>query len=152
MEKWGRSRLCLMQKNQLNFGASCGITHNKNAEWIMSVEKELECITQQSNLNITKDDIFIRLRKMLNWKAPSPDGLNWFWLKKFTFLHQTMVKNLNDYIKTGDVPIWMVESQTVLIQEDARKGNAVGNSRPIACLNILWKLLTGIINENFTTI
>ena len=63
-----------------------------------------------------------------------------------------MVKNLNDYIKTGDVPIWMVESQTVLIQEDARKGNAVGNSRPIACLNILWKLLTGIINENFMNI
>ena len=28
-----------------------------------------------------------------------------------------------------------------------RKGNAVGNYRPIACLNLLWKLLTGIINE-----
>ena len=52
------------------------VAHDKNAEWIMSVEKELECITQRSNINIAKDDIFIRLRKMLNWKAPSPDGLN----------------------------------------------------------------------------
>ena len=41
----------------------------------------------------------------------------------------------------------MVESQTVLIQRDERKGNAAGNYRPIACLNLLWKLLTGFINE-----
>ena len=49
--------------------------------------------------------------------------------------------------QTGDVPNWMVESQTVLIQRDERKGNAAGNYRPIACLNLLWKLLTGFINE-----
>ena len=43
----------------------------------------------------------------------------------------------------------MVESRTVLIQKYVRKKNAVGNYRSIACLNLLWKLLTGIINEKF---
>ena len=43
----------------------------------------------------------------------------------------------------------MVESRTVLIQKYVRKENAVGNYRSIACLNLLWKLLTGIINEKF---
>ena len=38
-----------------------------------------------------------------------------------------------------------MESCTVLIQKDSTKGNAVGNDRPIACLNLLWKLLTGIM-------
>ena len=56
-----------------------------------------------------------------------------------------MVKHLNDCIKRGDVPHWMVESWTGLIQKDVRKGN--GNYRPIAFLNLIWKLLNGIINE-----
>ena len=41
----------------------------------------------------------------------------------------------------------MVESRTVHIQKDPTKGNAVSNYRPIACLNLLWKLLTGIITD-----
>ena len=41
----------------------------------------------------------------------------------------------------------MVESRTVLIQKDAGKGNAISNYKPIAFLNLFWKLLTGIINE-----
>ena len=58
-----------------------------------------------------------------------------------------MVKHLANCIQIGDVPNWMLESQTFLMQKDARKGNAVSNYRPISCLNLFWKLLTGIINE-----
>ena len=60
-----------------------------------------------------------------------------------------MVKLLDDCSQTGDVPNWMVESRIVLIQKDAKKGNAVGNYRPKAGLKLLWKLLTGIANETF---
>ena len=41
----------------------------------------------------------------------------------------------------------MLQSRIVFLQKDVRKGNAVGNYRPIVCLHLLWKLLTGIINE-----
>ena len=47
------------------------VDHDRNAEWIMSVEKELECVTRQGNINITKEDISIHLRKMPNWKGRS---------------------------------------------------------------------------------
>ena len=123
------------------------VDHNRNAEWIMTVEKEFESFTQQGNISITKEDVSIYLRKMPNWKVPGPDGLHGFWLKKYTSFHQVMVEHLDYCIKTGDVPNWMVASWTVLIQKDVREGNAVGNYRPIACLNFLWKLLTGIIND-----
>ena len=99
--------------------------------------KELECITQQDNINITKEDVSIHLRKMPNWKAPGPDGCYRFWLKKFTSFHQAMVNYLHGCIKTGNVPNWIVESWADLTQKDAKKGRAVGNYRPIACLNLL---------------
>ena len=110
---------------------------NRNAKWIMTVDKESECVTQQGNVNITKEDVSIHLRKMPNWKAPGPDGCYRFWLKKFTSFHQAMVNYLHGCIKTGDFPNWIVESWTDLTQKDARKGRAVGNYRPIACLNLL---------------
>ena len=81
----------------------------------MTVEKELECVTQQGNINITKENVFIHLRRMPNRKARGSDGLHGFWLKKFISLYQAMVKYLDGCIKTGDVSNWMVESRTVLI-------------------------------------
>ena len=30
---------------------------DRNAEWIMAVEKELDCVRQQGNKSITKEDI-----------------------------------------------------------------------------------------------
>ena len=41
----------------------------------------------------------------------------------------------------------MVESLSMLILKNPVKGNAVGNYRPIACLILPWKLLTGIITN-----
>ena len=40
-----------------------------------------------------------------------------------------------------------MKNRTVLIQKDSAKGNAVGNYRPIVCLNLLWKHKTGAIAD-----
>ena len=57
------------------------IYHDRNPHRIITVEKELDCVAQQGNINIIKEDVSIRLTKMPNWKAPDPDGLHGFWLK-----------------------------------------------------------------------
>ena len=54
------------------------VDHNRNAELIMTLEKELESVTQQGNINITKENVSIHLRKMPNWKVPDPDRLHGF--------------------------------------------------------------------------
>ena len=41
------------------------VDHNRNAKWILTVEKELENVTQ-GNINITKEDVSIHLQKMPN--------------------------------------------------------------------------------------
>ena len=42
----------------------------------------------------------------------------------------------------------MTFGRTVLCLKDPTKGNVVDNYRPISCLPLMWKLLTGIIAEN----
>ena len=57
------------------------VDHGRNAEWIMTAKKEVECIAQQGNVNITKGDASIHFRKIPNCKARASDGLHGFWLK-----------------------------------------------------------------------
>ena len=41
----------------------------------------------------------------------------------------------------------MTTGRTTLVQKDKSKGNVASNYRPITCLPMMWKLLTGIISE-----
>ena len=41
----------------------------------------------------------------------------------------------------------MTRGQTVLIMKDPEKDTSPGNYRPIKCLPVIWKMLTGIISE-----
>ena len=43
---------------------------------------------------------------------------------------------------------WMTLDKTILCQKDPSKGNAVDNYRPISCLPLIWKLMTGTIGES----
>ena len=45
------------------------------------------------------------------------------------------------------MPDWLVEGRTILVMKDPSKGPVVGNYRPIASLNLLWKLLSGILSD-----
>ena len=84
------------------------VYHDRNPHRIITIEKVLECVAQQGNINIIKEDVSIRLTKMPNWKAPDPDGLHRFWLKKLTSLHQAIIV---DCIQTRDFSKLMTESQ-----------------------------------------
>ena len=46
-----------------------------------------------------------------------------------------------------DLSEWMTHGRTVPFQKDPQKGNTADNYRPILCLPLMWKLLTGVIAE-----
>ena len=83
---------------------------------------------------------------MPNWKAPVPDGVQGFWLKNFTSMHTYLTQYLAHCLE-GDTPEWMTKGRTVLIQKDKSKGIESSNYRPITCLPLVWKLLTGLITD-----
>ena len=86
---------------------------------------------------------------MANWKAPGPDGVQEFWLKKLTSLHGRIAEQLDDVLNGRKVvPEWMTLGKTILYLKDPAKGNVVDNYRPISCLPLMWKLLTGVVSES----
>ena len=100
---------------------------------------------KQNTLKITEDDVKRKLKS--DWKGVGLDKIQGFWLKSFTAVHQVLAAVLNESIEVGNVPGWLVERRTILVMTDSKKGTGVGNYRPIACLNLIWKLLTGIISD-----
>ena len=46
-----------------------------------------------------------------------------------------------------NLPERMTHGLTVLCQKEPQKGNTGDNYRPITCLPLIWKLLTGVIAE-----
>ena len=85
---------------------------------------------------------------MLNWKTPGKDDVQGQWLKNLTPLHPRIAVQLNQ-ILDGERPLpdWMTFGKTVLCQKDLAKGSAVDNYRPISCLPLMWKLMTGMLAE-----
>ena len=123
------------------------VHHQKEAEWLKHLKEE-KGEGRQVDIVITTGMALLQSKKIPNWKAPGPDGVQGYWIKKLTSLHERIAEQTNDMINNGvQIPEWMTLGRTVLCQKDQRKGNAVDNYRPISCLPLMWKLITGIISE-----
>ena len=87
------------------------------------------------------------LKKISNWKTPEHDGINAFWFKKFSSIHDRLTLEMNRCQQDAQVPDGMTKGKTTLIQKDPSKGTAPNNYRPITCLPMMWKILTAQISE-----
>ena len=63
-------------------------------------------------------------------------------------MHPRTAVQLNQ-IFDGERPLpdWMPFDKTVMSQKDLPKGSAVDNYRPVSCLPLMWKLMTGMLAE-----
>ena len=123
------------------------VKHNEKAEWLKELKQEGVYHEKQTDLMITTEMVLKQTKKIPNWKCPGPDGVQGYWLKHFTTLHSRIANQMNVMIVNGsEIPRWMTTSNTVLCQKDPNKGRAVDNYRPISCLPLMWKLMTGIIS------
>ena len=87
---------------------------------------------KQNAVKITKDDVKRELKPMPDWKGARPDKIQGFWLKSFTAVHEALATVLNECVEVGGVPGWLIEGGTILVMKDSKKGNEVGNYKPIA--------------------
>ena len=108
----------------------------------------MESVGKQSDIEVTLNSLQLQLSRVPKWKACGPDKVHGYWLKGFTKLHPLMAAQLNECISTGETPTWMTRGQACLILKDVTKGIDVTNFRPIICLPLMWKVLTGIVSES----
>ena len=128
------------------------VEHNTQAEWLKDIKEEMTGLNhQQEDIEIEEGKVKEQLKKIPNWKAPGPDGVQGFWIKNLNGLHNRIAEQLNEIMRTGVVPTWMTTGKTLLCVKDTSKGNAADNYRPISCLPLMWKVLTGIVADQIYT-
>ena len=97
---------------------------------------------------ITEELFMYSVARIKNWKAPGPDGLHGFWIKKFTSLHHRLCGYLNDLLAgKSHIDPWLLQGKTTLIMKNPKRGAVPSNYRPITCLPTLWKLFSFLIGE-----
>ena len=85
---------------------------------------------------------------MPNWKAPGKDGVQDYWIKNLSNLHEQIALQTDNILMGDDsLPGWITHGRTVFYQKYPRKVNTVENYHPITCLPLMWKLLTGVMAE-----
>ena len=122
--------------------------HNKGAEWLSELKEEIKGRHSQEGVTISIENVRKQAKKMPNWKSPGKDGVQGYWIKNLTNMHDRIADQLNKILMgTDTLPKWLKHGRTVLCQKDPRKGNVVENYRPITCLSLMWKLMTRIIAD-----
>ena len=104
-------------------------------------------LKKKEQIDITTGSLKKILGRMPNWKSPGPDLVQGFWLKSFSSLHERVRLQLKECLDSGFVPSWLTRGRTSLLQKDKSKGNVASNYRPITCLPLMWKLLTGVFAD-----
>ena len=120
--------------------------HKKDAKWLQDLRSEVN-VKKQEKIGITTGSLKKILGRMPNWKSTGPDLFHGFWLKSFSSLYERVRLQLNECLDSGFVPSWLTRGRTSLLQNDKSKGNVASNCRPITCLPLMWKLLTGVIAD-----
>ena len=120
---------------------------NLETNWYRELEDSYCTKVLPKNYTINKGVFDKVIYKMANNKAPGNDLIIPFWIKRLTSLHPILL-NLYTSTKSSEteIPDWLAISRTIL-QPKNTNTHMAKNYRPIACLNIMYKLYTGIINQ-----
>ena len=71
--------------------------HNKRAELLEELRNNKPSVLL-NDIEITTRMVKQQVKMIPNWKAPGPDGVQRFWIKKLTSLHERITSQLNDVI------------------------------------------------------
>jgi hypothetical protein len=126
------------------------VRHNEHAQWWVEMKDKVK-YPRQENIVVNVEMVRQQCKKMSNWKTPGLDGVQGYWFKYFSVFHSRLARQFNELLNgEKEIPTWLTNDKTFLCPKDPKKGAAVDNFRPISCLPVMWKLLTGVVTESLT--
>ena len=85
--------------------------------------------------------------KLHNGKAPGRDLIVGYWYKMLTFYRKSLISIFKRTMEgQTDIPNWFAIARTNLVAKNENTDLAE-NYRPIACLNIMYKLYASCLNQ-----
>ena len=125
---------------------------NLQAPWLLELQSQLACKSYSTEAPVIDHHCFKScLKRLRNWAAPGPDGIQGFWIKKFSALHSVLINHYSTMLKDGTrIPVWFPVGRTILIPKSSDT-TVPKNFRPITCLNVLYKLWTACLTELLMT-
>ena len=92
-------------------------THRENTDWLRKVKNELGELTVQDDVNIEIKKVRKQTRKMPNWKIPGPDGVQGYWIKNLSNLHNSITLQLDRWLQENSLPKWMVTGKNFALHK-----------------------------------
>lgn len=121
---------------------------HRQAKWISEEHQHRAAVRTMLDWEITTEDVQKAIRKAKNWKAPGPDMLQNFWLKRFTSTHSHFAACYMDILRQPqNMPDFMAKGITYLLPKSEQNTQDPAKYRPITCLPTIYKLLTAIISD-----
>ena len=90
--------------------------HNRETEWLKDLKNErVNDERPKERVSISVEKIMKQCRKIPNSEAPGRDGVQGYWIKNLSSLHERVSSQMNR-ILTGedDLPEWITHARTVL--------------------------------------
>ena len=121
---------------------------NLETEWLDEERAKCQTFDQMAFLPFSVDEVTNVIKKLHNWKAPGPDHVQNYWIKKLYSIHQRLTDLLNDVLMNPqNMPNFLTEGTTYLLSKDLLNTQDPAKYRPITCLPTLYKLITSCITE-----
>ena len=99
--------------------------HNREAEeWLKDLKRGRVNERPQERVSISVEKIRKQCKKIPNWKDLGRDGVQGYWIKNLSSLHEQVFSQINRILMgEDDLPEWMTHGRTVLCQENPPNSN-----------------------------
>ncbi|XP_066248158.1 uncharacterized protein [Euwallacea similis] len=126
-------------REQLEILARCNI----KASWSTKERGIVQEYNEMQHESFTTDNVSNIIRETHTWKAPGPDEVQNYWLKKFRCTHEKLTTVINDVISRPQrMPRFLTQGATYLLPKSPEQTEDPSKYRPITCLPTMYKVIT----------